>query len=94
MQSFDHSFFQNRACRYFPCHGQADLETFNCLFCYCPLYTLGPRCGGCFTYTEKGIKNCTDCQLPHRPGGYVRILSRFPELAGLAARHAADEEEA
>lgn len=32
-----HRFFENKECRYFPCH--KNLEEFNCLFCYCPLYT-------------------------------------------------------
>lgn len=31
-----HRFFENRECKYFPCH--KGLEDFNCLFCYCPLY--------------------------------------------------------
>ena len=35
-----YDFFQNRECEYFPCHQGADPETFSCLFCYCPLYTL------------------------------------------------------
>ena len=39
-------FFQNRECRYFPCHTGVPEEEFNCLFCYCPLYTLGRKCGG------------------------------------------------
>ena len=43
------SFFANRACRYFPCHEGIPEEEFNCLFCYCPLYLLGERCGGDLT---------------------------------------------
>ena len=39
-------FFQNRECPHFPCHRGIAAEEFNCLFCYCPLYTLGKRCGG------------------------------------------------
>ena len=50
-----YDFFQNRECEYFPCHPNADPETFSCLFCYCPLYALGDKCGGNFTYTESGI---------------------------------------
>ena len=34
-------FFQHRECEFFPCHENANAETFNCLFCYCPLYALG-----------------------------------------------------
>ena len=51
------SFFQNRACPHFPCHEGIAARDFNCLFCYCPLYALGPNCGGNFTYTERGRKN-------------------------------------
>ena len=29
-------FFENRDCKYFPCH--EGLKDFNCLFCYCPMY--------------------------------------------------------
>ena len=41
-------FFQNRECEYFPCHKTAKEDSFNCLFCFCPLYALGRRCGGSF----------------------------------------------
>ena len=86
MKKHDHSFFQNQDCRYFPCHDVKDQEEFNCLFCYCPLYTLGDRCGGAFTYTERGVKNCTGCTLPHSAGGYEYVLSKFPQLSELAKR--------
>ena len=45
----NYDFFQNKECEYFPCHKNADKESFNCLFCYCPLYCLGDKCGGNFT---------------------------------------------
>lgn len=77
-------FFQNRDCKYFPCHKMKDESEFNCLFCYCPLYTLGDKCGGNCSYTDKGIKNCTDCTLPHHPKGYDYILKKFGDLAVLA----------
>ena len=79
-------FFQNRECPYFPCHPKADPESFNCLFCYCPLYALGERCGGNFHWTETGIKDCTDCLVPHSAGGYDYIIRKFPEIAELAKR--------
>ena len=41
-------FFQHSACEFFPCHKTDRPEDFNCLFCYCPLYALGRRCGGNF----------------------------------------------
>ena len=80
-------FVQNKECEYFPCHAGMDPEKFSCLFCYCPLYTLGSRCGGNFSYTQKGIKNCTNCTLPHSPKGYEYILSKFDELSALAKKN-------
>ena len=49
-----YAYFCNRECEYFPCHKGADPENFNCLFCYCPLYVLGDRCGGKFAYLPNG----------------------------------------
>ena len=83
MNSF--SFFSNKDCEYFPCHATADPDSFNCLYCYCPLYTLGNQCGGNFCYTEKGVKDCTNCLLPHSPDAYQTIKSKFSELSSLAA---------
>ena len=86
MKQNDHSYFQNRDCKYFPSH-KTDRDDFNCLFCYCPLYALGDQCGGNFCYTEKGIKDCTNCLIPHSPGGYEYVLSKYPEIAELAKQN-------
>ena len=80
-----YAFFQNRDCEHFPCH-KTNREDFNCLFCYCPLYALGDRCGGKVMYTAKGIKDCSDCLIPHSPGGYDYVISRFPMVAELAKK--------
>ena len=85
MEEKNYSFFQNTKCEYFPCHKTKN-EDFNCLFCYCPLYALGDRCGGNFAYTEQGIKDCSGCLIPHAPGGYERVLERFQDVAELARR--------
>ena len=77
---FDHSFFQNTHCKYFPCHTGVAKENFSCLFCYCPLYALGKACGGAFTYNEEGMKDCSRCTIPHRRENYDRILSRYPDV--------------
>ncbi len=81
-----HAFFQNRECEYFPCHKVKDDSSFNCLFCFCPLYALGDQCGGNFAYTEKGIKDCSGCLIPHDAEGYNYILSKFPQIAELARK--------
>ena len=82
-QQNHYRFFSHEKCEYFPCHPGADSTRFNCLFCYCPLYTLGDKCGGQFSYTSEGIKDCTNCLLPHQPEGYDRILESWPMLLEL-----------
>ena len=79
-----YKFFNNRECKYFPCHSvknnQADNSSFNCLFCYCPLYSSGEKCGGNFKYSgATRIKNCTDCDLPHLPEYYDVIIAKLKE---------------
>ena len=61
-----YKFYQNKKCEYFPCHKCENTEDFNCLFCYCPLYALKDKCGGNFSYTENGIKDCSNCLRPHQ----------------------------
>lgn len=87
-----HRFFQNTACRYFPCHPTNDPENFSCLFCYCPLYALGDRCGGCFVYTDTGIKDCSACLRPHREENYDAILDAMGKILELAKKPASATE--
>ena len=61
-------------------------EDFSCLFCYCPLYTLGRKCGGNWHYTEKGIKSCGDCSFPHHSGNYECVISRFEEIMAVVRK--------
>ena len=82
----NYDFFQNKACEYFPCHQGADPEKFSCLFCYCPLYALGETCGGNACYTESGIKDCSNCLIPHHPQNYERILSYMEQVLEMAKR--------
>ena len=77
------SFFQNRDCPYFPCHPAVSADGFNCLFCYCPLYTLGRHCGGNFRWTEDGVKDCSSCTLPHRKESYGKITGDFQKIVDL-----------
>lgn len=78
-----YAFFQNRECEYFPCHSTDRPESFNCLFCYCPLYALGRKCGGHFCYTESGIKDCSNCLLPHRRESYDYVTGKFSEIVAI-----------
>lgn len=79
-----YSFFKNESCEFFPCHEGIANGDFNCLFCYCPLYTLGKNCGGNYMYLPNGVKSCEKCTFPHKRENYDRIISRFPDLAELA----------
>ena len=72
-----YKFFQNKKCEYFPCHKGIPEEDFNCLFCYCPLYTLGKSCGGNCEFLENGVKSCMKCGFPHQRSNYDKIISRF-----------------
>ena len=85
-------FYQNRDCEYFPCHKVQNEAEFNCLFCFCPLYALGSGCGGNCSYTEKGIKDCSNCLLPHSPKGYDYITGKFKEVAEIAKANRKGEE--
>lgn len=79
-----YDYFENRECEYFPCHKTTG-ECFNCLFCYCPLYALGDKCGGNFTYVG-GVKCCDNCMIPHGEGGYRYILSKAEDLKKAAEK--------
>ena len=85
------SFFQNKECEYFPCHKGIAEEKFNCLFCYCPLYALGKKCGGNCRYNEKGNKVCTDCTFPHHRSNYRKVIARYSEIMDIVRR--SDREE-
>ncbi|CBK75041.1 Uncharacterized protein containing a Zn-finger-like domain [Butyrivibrio fibrisolvens 16/4] len=76
----NYKFFQNKECEYFPCHKTDNPENFNCLFCYCPLYCLGNKCGGNFKYTAKGIKSCVDCLRPHIKENYSEITGQLSKV--------------
>jgi len=79
MKQNDHTFFANTACKYYPCHADVDSDGLNCMFCFCPLYTAD--CGGQYTFTAAGIKDCSACLLPHTKDGFAYIVAR------LAAEH-------
>ena len=86
LKTENYKFFQHRKCEFFPCHKTEDEENFNCLFCYCPLYALGENCGGNFKYTQDGIKDCSDCLVPHKKKNYEYIMSKFDEIVEVARK--------
>lgn len=88
-----YNFFQNKECEFFPCHPNAERESFSCLFCYCPLYALGDRCGGNYQYTPDGIKDCTYCLRPHRKENYDSICKQLSQVLELAKKNRSEDTE-
>lgn len=68
------NFFRNINCEFFPCHKNVDANNFNCLFCFCPLYSM-KDCGGNPEYLQNGVKDCTNCTLPHT--NYDAVIKRL-----------------
>ena len=67
-------YFENRECEYYPCHKK--MENLNCLFCYCPFYSM-EHCPGVYQYIEshgKQIKECSYCNFPHQEENYDKII--------------------
>lgn len=81
------AYFQNDKCEYFPCHKLPENGFFNCLFCYCPLYALGDKCGGNFKFIAGGVKDCSACGLPHSEIGYAYITRKYSEIMELARKN-------
>ena len=76
----NYKFFCHKECEYFPCHKTDDEENFNCLFCYCPLYSKGEDCGGNFIILENGTKDCSGCLVPHKRDNYDLIMKKLSVL--------------
>ena len=78
----EYTFFNHKKCECFPCHPTDDPDNFNCLFCYCPLYALGRKCGGNFTFIG-GVKDCSNCLVPHKRENYFYIVNHFQDIVEL-----------
>ena len=72
-------FNQHTKCEYFPCHKLKNVDDFNCLFCYCPLYMLKDKCGGNFKYTND-IKDCSGCTITHTKNAFDHVMSKMGEI--------------
>lgn len=68
-----YKFFQNKECEWFPCHSTHNIENFNCLFCFCPLYLT--NCSGKYQILDNGIKDCSECLIPHY--NYEHIINEI-----------------
>lgn len=69
-----YKFFQNKECEWYPCHNNVNI---NCLFCFCPLYYI-KDCGGNFIILDNGLKDCSNCLLPHN--NYDYIINKIKEF--------------
>ena len=71
-----YKYFKNDKCEFFPCHNTNNHDNFNCLFCYCPLYSFD-ECGGNYTMLKNGVKDCSKCLIPHEQ--YELIIKKIIE---------------
>ncbi len=87
------SFFANKDCEYYPCH--PGLKEFNCLFCYCPM-NYAEKCPGNpeFIRTKDGriIKNCMNCDFPHRPENYEKIIQFMKKKMPVFEEHVLEKQ--
>lgn len=67
-----YNFIQNKSCEFFPCHtiSKDKEECFNCLMCFCPLHHM-EDCGGNYIILDNGVKDCSNCTIPHFNYDYV-----------------------
>lgn len=72
-------YFAHKECEYYPCHRTTEPDTFNCLFCYCPLYPMGEDCGGNFIYLDNGTKDCSGCLVPHKKENFEHMMKKLAE---------------
>lgn len=75
----NHKFYQNKGCKFFPCHDDVEEKNFNCLFCFCPLYFYDD-CGGNYELMENDHKDCSNCTIPHSRNGYEYIINKISEI--------------
>ena len=81
-----YKFVQNKECEYFPCH-KVEEESFNCLFCYCPLYALKDKCGGQPIFLEDGTKSCEQCTVVHhKDTGFEHVMKRIQQVLELGKK--------
>lgn len=83
-------FFSHRECEYYPCHQVKYSEQFNCLFCFCPLYCLGKKCGGNYNYFGD-MKDCSKCMVPHLPDSYGYIMNKYSDIIAALSKMEGEE---
>lgn len=78
-------FFNNKDCKYMPCHHDIDAENINCMFCYCPMNQYDD-CLGNPRYIDKNdgrrVKDCSSCCFPHVPENYDAVIDFLKKKSG------------
>ncbi|NBH13771.1 metal-binding protein [Lachnospiraceae bacterium] len=72
-----YKYFKNEDCQYYPCHRNMQGESFNCLFCFCPMNPYADCLGApAYIVSSAGnrIKDCSGCTFPHEPQHYEAIM--------------------
>ena len=73
----NYNWYCNKECKYYPCHQLLNCyDELNCMFCFCPLYRQSD-CGGNYETTPQGIKDCSNCTMPHHENSYQYIMSKL-----------------
>lgn len=69
----NYKFFQHKRCEFYPCH-KAKVWKFNCLWCYCPLFS-----------TEECVNsnNCVECVYPHVKDNYDYIIDKLRRIVNM-----------
>lgn len=69
-----YKFFENRSCRFYPCH--KGLKELNCLYCFCPIFPQRKNNAVCLVCGP-----CENCTFPHKAKNYSRIIKMLKKEA-------------
>lgn len=74
----NYKFFQNKTCRFYPCH--SNISKPNCIFCFCPLFNT-EECIVIKILKGKNKKSvCESCSFPHIAHNYDIIIRKLRKL--------------
>ena len=81
-----YKFFQNKSCKFFPCHKGIKDEDFNCMFCFCPTFNKITNIqlvdGQILVERGCGRKYCEKCTFPHERKNYDKIIKLLKKSDG------------
>jgi Zn-finger protein len=64
-----YKFFQNKSCRFYPCHKGIAKREFSCSFCFCPIFPQREVNAVCLVCGP-----CEKCTFPHKAKNYKKII--------------------